>query len=96
MVTPHPTLKKNSDKLIMKDIQYQKRETDLAPPMPKRKFSMRCFNNLPHEANIAESLKENGNIFLFSYLKEHLRRHIILFYRFSYLAYFYKYFDRKE
>jgi hypothetical protein len=29
-------------------------------------------------------------------LKEHLRRHIILFYRFSYLAYFYKYFDRKE
>jgi hypothetical protein len=35
--------------------------------------------------------------FLFSHLKELLRLYIILFYRsFSYLAYFYKYFDRKE
>ena len=31
-------------------------------------------------------------IFLFSHLKEILRLYIILFYLFSYLAYFYKYF----
>ena len=41
------------------------RETDLAPPMPKKKFGKRCFsyngalhwNNLPNEAIITESLK---------------------------------------
>ena len=40
------------------------RETDLAPPMPKKEFGQRCFsyngavhwNNLPNEAKIAESL----------------------------------------
>jgi hypothetical protein len=38
-------------------------DTDLAPPMPKKEFGKRCFsyngalhwNNLPHEAKIAES-----------------------------------------
>ena len=44
------------------------RDTDLAPPMPK--FGKRCFsyngalhwNNLPHEAKIAESLSSFKSI----------------------------------
>ena len=40
------------------------RDTDLAPPMPKKEFGKRCFsyngalhwNNLPHWGKIAESL----------------------------------------
>ncbi len=40
------------------------RETDLAPPMPRKEFGKRCFsyngaihwNNLPYQAKIAESL----------------------------------------
>ena len=46
------------------------RDTDLAPPMPKKEFSKRCFsyngalhwNNLPHEAKIAESLSSFKSI----------------------------------
>jgi hypothetical protein len=48
------------------------RDTDLAPPMPKKEFGKRCFsyngalhwNNLPHEANIAESLSSFKSILL--------------------------------
>jgi hypothetical protein len=46
------------------------RDTDLAPPMPKKEFGKRCFsyngalhwNNLPHEAKIAESLSSFKSI----------------------------------
>ena len=46
------------------------RETDLAPPMPKKEFGKRCFsyngavpwNNLPNEAKIAESLRSFKSI----------------------------------
>ena len=45
-------------------------DTDLAPPMPKKEFGKRCFsyngalhwNNLPHEAKIAESLSSFKSI----------------------------------
>jgi hypothetical protein len=46
------------------------RDTDLAPPMPKKEFGKRCYsyngalhwNNLPHEAKIAESLSSFKSI----------------------------------
>jgi hypothetical protein len=46
------------------------RDTDLAPPMPKKEFGKRCFsyngalhwNNLPHEAKNAESLSSFKSI----------------------------------
>ena len=65
MVTPHPT-SQNFFFNHEKDNRYnfRNRETDLAPPMPKREFGKRCFNynaaiycnNLPHEAKIAKSV----------------------------------------
>jgi hypothetical protein len=49
---------------------YHYRDTDLAPPMPKKEFGKKCFsyngalhwNNLPHEANLAESLSSFKSI----------------------------------
>ena len=67
MATPHLILK-NHFNLTMKDITHaynlRNRETDLAPPMPRKEFGKRCFsyngaihwNNIPYQAKIAESL----------------------------------------
>ena len=61
-----PNLKKNLCFNYERDNTYnfRNRETDLAPPMPKKEFGKRCFNynatihwnNLPHEAKSAESV----------------------------------------
>ena len=59
MATPHPTLKQRYN-----TYNFRNRETDPAPPMPKKEFGRRRFNYnatmhwnfLPHEAKIAESV----------------------------------------
>ncbi len=65
MATPHLILK-NHFNLYERYYAYnlRNRETDLAPPMPRKEFGKRCFsyngaihwNNLPYQAKIAESL----------------------------------------
>ena len=61
MATPHP---------VLGPYNLRNRDTDLAPPMPKKEFGKRRFsyngalhwNNLPHEAKIAESLSSFKSI----------------------------------
>jgi hypothetical protein len=61
LATPHPNLKEafQSNNERHNTYNLRNRDTDLAPPMPKKEFGRRCFsalhwNNLPHEAKIAE------------------------------------------
>jgi hypothetical protein len=52
------------------NLRNRNRNTDLSPPMPKKEFGKRRFNyngalhwnNLPHEAKIAESLSSFTSI----------------------------------
>jgi hypothetical protein len=68
MDTPHPILIKEAFQFNNErhnTYNLRNRDTDLAPPMPKKEFGKRCFsyngalhwNNLPHEAKIAGSLR---------------------------------------
>jgi hypothetical protein len=73
MDTPHPILIKEAFQFNNErhnTYNLRNRDTDLAPPMPKKEFDKRCFsyngalhwNNLSHEAKIAESLSSFKSI----------------------------------
>ncbi len=67
------------------------RETDLAPPMPRKEFGKRCFsyngaihwNNLPYQAKIAESLSSLKSLY-FLFIK--FSSNVVLLLSFFYIS----------
>ena len=67
------------------------RETDLAPPMPRKEFGKRCFsyngaihwNNLPYQTKIAESLSSLKSLY-FLFIK--FSSNVVLLLSFFYIS----------